>query len=112
MAGASANGTGTSGFIRSHRTARSPLVASRLLYEVAETHAELDSSAIYDAAQRADILWPREPDLQRRQAGCGRRQKIIVPLARAADGSITAIPGQTAFPGQRSQQARSVQFPS
>src|SRR5580704_5044941 len=33
-------------------------VASWLLYEVAETHAELDSSAIYDAAQRADILWP------------------------------------------------------
>jgi hypothetical protein len=33
-------------------------VASWLLYEVAETHAELDSSAIYDAAQRADIFWP------------------------------------------------------
>ena len=33
-------------------------VVSWLLYEVAETHAELDSSAIYAAAQRADILWP------------------------------------------------------
>jgi len=33
-------------------------IASWLLYEVAETRAELDSSAIYAAAQHADILWP------------------------------------------------------
>jgi hypothetical protein len=36
-------------------------VASWLLYEVAETHAELDSSVIHEAAQRAVILWPDKP---------------------------------------------------
>jgi hypothetical protein len=38
-------------------------VASWLLYEVAETRAELDSSAIHEAARRAVILWPDEPSL-------------------------------------------------
>ena len=33
-------------------------VASWLLYEVAETHTELDGSAIYDAAERADTCRP------------------------------------------------------
>lgn len=37
-------------------------VASWLLYGVAETRAELDSSAIHEAAGRAVILWPSEPD--------------------------------------------------
>jgi hypothetical protein len=36
-------------------------VASWLLYDVAETRAELDSSAIHEAAERAVILWPGEP---------------------------------------------------
>ena len=36
-------------------------VASWLLYEVAETRAELDSSAINEAAGRAMILWPDGP---------------------------------------------------
>jgi hypothetical protein len=36
-------------------------IASWLLYEVAETRAELDSSAIHEAAGRAVILWPDEP---------------------------------------------------
>ena len=36
-------------------------VASWLLYEVAETRAELDSSVIHEAAGRAVILWPEEP---------------------------------------------------
>jgi hypothetical protein len=36
-------------------------VASWLLYGVAETRAELDSSAIHEAAGRAVILWPDEP---------------------------------------------------
>jgi hypothetical protein len=36
-------------------------VASWLLYEVAETRAELDSSVIHEAARRAVILWPDEP---------------------------------------------------
>jgi hypothetical protein len=36
-------------------------VASWLLYEVAETRAELDSSVIHKAAKRAVILWPGEP---------------------------------------------------
>jgi hypothetical protein len=34
-------------------------VASWLLYDVAEARAELDSSAIHNAAERAAILWPR-----------------------------------------------------
>ena len=38
-------------------------VASWLLYEVAETRAELDGSAIHEAAGRAVILWPDEPSL-------------------------------------------------
>jgi hypothetical protein len=37
-------------------------VASWLLHEVAEARAELDSSAIRQAAGRAVILWPDEPD--------------------------------------------------
>jgi hypothetical protein len=37
-------------------------VASWLLYWVAETRAELDSSVIHEAAGRAVILWPDEPD--------------------------------------------------
>lgn len=37
-------------------------VASWLLYGVAETRAELDSSAIHEAAGRAVILWPDEPN--------------------------------------------------
>jgi hypothetical protein len=36
-------------------------VASWLLYQVAETRAELDSSAIHQAARRAVILWSDEP---------------------------------------------------
>jgi hypothetical protein len=36
-------------------------VASWLLYGVAETRAELDSSAIHEAAGRAVILWSDEP---------------------------------------------------
>jgi hypothetical protein len=36
--------------------------ASWLLYGVAETRAELDSSAIHEAAGRAVILWPDEPN--------------------------------------------------
>ena len=36
-------------------------VASWLLYEVAETRSDLDSSAINEAAGRAVILWPEEP---------------------------------------------------
>jgi len=36
-------------------------VASWLLYDVAETRAEMDSSAIHEAAGRAVILWPDEP---------------------------------------------------
>ncbi len=37
-------------------------VASWLLYGVAETRAEVDSSAILEAAGRAVTLWPGEPD--------------------------------------------------
>ena len=37
-------------------------VASWLLHEVAEARAELDSSAIRQAAGRAVILWPDQPD--------------------------------------------------
>lgn len=37
-------------------------VASWLLYGVAEARADLDSSAIREAAARAVILWPDEPD--------------------------------------------------
>lgn len=37
-------------------------VASWLLYGVAETHAELDSSAIHEAAGRAVVMWPDEPN--------------------------------------------------
>ena len=37
-------------------------VASWLLYGVPETRAELDGSAIREAAARAVILWPDEPD--------------------------------------------------
>jgi hypothetical protein len=36
-------------------------VASWLLYGVAETRAELDSSVVHEAAGRAVILWPHEP---------------------------------------------------
>ncbi len=36
-------------------------VASWLLHEVAETRADLDSSVIHEAAQRAVTLWPDEP---------------------------------------------------
>jgi hypothetical protein len=36
-------------------------VASWLLYGAAETSAELDSSAIHEAAGRAVILWPEDP---------------------------------------------------
>lgn len=36
-------------------------VASWLLYGVAETRAELDSSAIHEAAGRAVVLWPDKP---------------------------------------------------
>ena len=36
-------------------------VASWLLYGVAETRAELNSTAIHEAAQRAVIIWPDEP---------------------------------------------------
>jgi hypothetical protein len=36
-------------------------VVSWLLYEVAEARAELDSSVIHEAAERAVILWPEEP---------------------------------------------------
>jgi hypothetical protein len=41
-------------------------VASWLLYEVAETRAELDSSAIREAAGRAVTLWPDTPDYKPR----------------------------------------------
>jgi hypothetical protein len=37
-------------------------VASWPLHEVAETRAELDGSVIHEAAGRAVILWPDEPD--------------------------------------------------
>jgi hypothetical protein len=36
-------------------------VASWLLYGMAETRVELDSSVIHEAADRAVILWPDEP---------------------------------------------------
>jgi hypothetical protein len=36
-------------------------LASWLLYDVAEMRAELDSSVIHEAAERAVILWPDEP---------------------------------------------------
>ena len=36
-------------------------VASWLLHEVAETRADLDSSVIHEAVQRAVTLWPDEP---------------------------------------------------
>jgi hypothetical protein len=40
------------------------LVASWLKYGVAETSAELDGDAIREAAERAVILWPDEPDME------------------------------------------------
>jgi hypothetical protein len=37
-------------------------VASWLKYGVEETRAELDGAAIREAARRAIVLWPQEPE--------------------------------------------------
>jgi hypothetical protein len=50
------------------------LVTSWLEHDVAETRAELDGAAIREAATRAVILWPDDPDLE--SSGGWRSQTV------------------------------------
>jgi hypothetical protein len=70
-------------------------VASWLQYGVAETHAELDGAAIGEAARRAVLLWPEEPDSEPDDAWTARRitafnsdqASAVVEPARPDDGA-------------------------
>lgn len=57
-------------------------VASWLLYDVAETRAELDGSAIRRAAGRAAILWPDERDDKPREGLPATGMVTCLALAR------------------------------
>ena len=60
-AGPTASGTVASRFTRCHQTARSPSSCPGCCTRWPRLRAELDSSVIHKAAERAVILWPDEP---------------------------------------------------
>ena len=67
------------------------LVASWLEYGVAETRAELDGTAIREAAGRAVVLWPDEPDPESRSAWHSGR---IIHFTSDSAPSPSPEPGQ------------------
>lgn len=71
------------------------LVASWLGHGVAESRAELDGTAIREAAGRAVTLWPEEPEFE--PGGGWRRQRVTA--GEADDHGPRAIPGRPGAEG-------------
>jgi hypothetical protein len=69
------------------------LVASWLAYGVAETRAELDGTAIREAAGRAVILWPEDPEFE--PISAAQRTKVV-RTASAECGDAAGPPGAPA----------------
>jgi hypothetical protein len=65
-------------------------VASWPMHGVAETRAEMDGAAIREAAQRAVILWPEEPETVPGDAYAWRTQTVT-----SDDAGEEAEPGRT-----------------